>query len=766
MVDPATTDPKQILAEVLPDRPHLAGTLELVWRQAQRSFPGPALQDWLKACRELAEGDLGDACTLSYLRNAPACAALVGPEAATALARAAFDVGAAAGGRAVLALLAAAPQAARRFRSASLFLEWLRVVERVAAAAPESASVLLDRTESILAALDLRAYEAWALGGVRAAAGDPDRRLKFFSLLDPSARRWLTHETDAVVFSDVERRLKAYLAALWRIRPPIRSAAATATEPMRRASYDGGIIRMPDAFAGFVGSQAVELFRAALAHIAAHLLFTRRKFPVRSLKPLQVALVSLIEDARVEQLAIRAFPGLRRLWLPFHTAAPSGALTAPALLARLARALIDPDYEDGHGWVQKGRALFFDAEAHWGDPEMSRPLGGLLGNDLGQMRVQFNARTYVVEPPYRDDNLGLWDFGDAASPPDTAEMLHESVRFEQLDDESRPPDRERDAGRDSEESEAPNRAALAEAEEESGVPVARYPEWDYLIGRDRPEWATLVEYPAFPGAAGAIDRLLERHEVLVERITALIRSAKVSRPIRLKRQIEGDRLDLDACIAAAVSRHQGEQPDPRVYMTLARKYRDLSALVLLDVSQSTNDIVRGTESSVLALERAAAALLAHAMAGLGDPFAIHAFCSNGREEVRYYRIKDFDQPFDEPAKRRLAGLSGALSTRIGAALRHAGVELASRRTHRKLLLVVTDGEPSDVDVGDRRYLVEDARKAVMSLNHQGIDAFGVGLDAGGEGYLPRIFGPHNVLHIDRLERLPERLLMLYLPLTA
>ena len=154
------------------------------------------------------------------------------------------------------------------------------------------------------------------------------------------------------------------------------------------------------------------------------------------------------------------------------------------------------------------------------------------------------------------------------------------------------------------------------------------------------------------------------------------------------------------------------------------------------------------------------------MSGLGDPFAIHAFCSNGREEVRYLRVKDFNEPYDTAAKSRLAGLKGSLSTRIGAALRHAGAELARQLTYRRLLLVVTDGEPSDIDIPDRRYLVEDARKAVANLAHAGIDVFCVGLDAGGDSYLSRIFGQRNFLVIDRLQRLPEKLPMLYFRLTA
>ena len=134
--------------------------------------------------------------------------------------------------------------------------------------------------------------------------------------------------------------------------------------------------------------------------------------------------------------------------------------------------------------------------------------------------------------------------------------------------------------------------------------------------------------------------------------------------------------------------------------------------------------------------------------------------------MRYYRIKDFEAPYGEQSKSRLAGLRGGLSTRMGAALRHAGHELAQQQTFRRLLLIVTDGEPSDTDVSDRRYLVEDARRAVQSLAHEGIDVFCVGLDSGGDSYLSRIFGRRNVIQIDKVTALPEKLPMLYLRLAA
>jgi len=753
-------DRKRRLLEALPDQPEFVATLDLVWRQAQSSFPGARLGEWLEACHVLAESDVGRDCVVSYVRSAPAIASAAGADAALSIARMVSETATRAGDRAAASLAMVAPRAARRLANGAAFAEWLRVIKIVVAAAPESVTPLLDRSESLLQELGVQGFEAWVLDGVRQGATDPQKRLAFFTRRDQPTLRTASREEDEVSLSDVERQLKAFVMALWHMAPPIRDLPSGAPDRPRRASFAGGIVRLPSSFRGQSRDEASLLYRAAIAHVAAHLQFSRTKFAIGSLKPLQVALISLVEDARVEHLAMRRFPGLGRLWRPFHIATPSGALTAPALMARLARALIDPGYADDNGWIQKGQEMFFAEETRWEDPGISRSIGGLLGNDLGQMRVQFNARTYSVEPAYRDDNQGLWAFDDVSAPVDEQETIFESVRFEREDDAEQP-DRERETPEDAADGQEANRAALVEVDAEVGIPVARYPEWDFLIGRERPEWATLVEYEASEGQADAVEDILHRYPVLEQRITKLVRSAKVSRPQRLRRQQEGDRLDLDACIGVAIDQRLGDAPDPRIYARLERRFRDLSVLLLLDVSQSTNDIVPGAGRKVIELEREATALLAHAMAGLGDPFAIHAFCSDTRADVRYYRLKAFDAPYDAAAKRHLAGISGGFSTRMGAALRHAGRELSTRMSYRRLLLIISDGEPSDVDVADRRYLVEDARHAVKSMARLGVDVFCVGLDAGGDNYLTRIFGRRNVLQIDRVERLPEKLSMLY-----
>jgi nitric oxide reductase activation protein len=188
-------------------------------------------------------------------------------------------------------------------------------------------------------------------------------------------------------------------------------------------------------------------------------------------------------------------------------------------------------------------------------------------------------------------------------------------------------------------------------------------------------------------------------------------------------------------------------------------------MVLLDLSESTNEKVAGQEYSVLDLQRQATVLLADAINKIGDPFAIHGFCSDGRHNVEYHRFKDFEQKYDDAPKAKLAGMSGQLSTRMGAAIRHAGHYLKLQKSAKKLLLVITDGEPADVDVRDPQYLRYDTKKAVEEVARSGITTFCMSLDPRADQYVSRIFGAKNYMVVDHVERLPEKLPVLYAGLT-
>jgi nitric oxide reductase NorD protein len=750
--------------------PHGREMVQSVWVEAARSFEPAGLTHYLQGAREIATAGLGWSVMLAYLRETPAIARQVGERAAIRMIDVALSVYARTDARIAEQVFASGVVAARRLNDQALFAVYLDFLCELAESAPAGIAPILSRLDDLLEQLGLDGLRRWAMLGVQSHMRDPNAQARYFQLDSVEGRALLQAEGDQTVFADIERRISLYLRALWgrdmKLRPVIHTKGASAG---RRSSIEGLTIRLPQAYRGFAGQTGLALYRAAAAHAAAHIMFTTQRFPVGSLKPLQVALVSLIEDARVEQLAIARFPGLRGLWKTFHMAQSGGAITSASLMARLARALIDEEFTDDDPWVSKGRRLFFEQRPYWEDQSMSRALGGLLGNDMGQMRVQFNFKTYVVEPAYRDDNQGVWDFGDMGEPTENDEDV--VMQGARLSDGNKGPEREEEEQTEpppGQEEKVKLTAPSTESEqllEEALSPPIRYDEWDYLIGRERPAWCTLLEKPAAEGSAHDIADILERNEELLNRLKVLVKAVQVQRPMRLNKRLDGDRLDLNACINATIDLRSGVPPDPRVHAILGRQQRDLSVLVLLDLSHSTNDKVRNADATVLSLAREATALLAEAMARIGDSFAIHGFCSNGRHDVGYYRFKDFERPYGELAKSRLAAMSGQLSTRMGTALRHAGAYLKDRRAHKKLILLVTDGEPSDIDVHDRQYLMFDAKKAVEENNRHGIFTYCMSLDPNADRYVSRIFGQRNYMVVDHVRRLPEKLPMLYMRVT-
>jgi len=432
----------------------------------------------------------------------------------------------------------------------------------------------------------------------------------------------------------------------------------------------------------------------------------------------------------------------------------------------LSRALIDPDYRDDHPFVGRARALMAGAHSRLADSRISLEIGGTLAGDLARIPARLDLRTWLIEPAYRDDNLFVWDLGDAGQGEGKEASSHAvSVALDELG-EPLDLETERAGGEQVQPDAAHRNAAQDAAVEPALVQPYLYDEWDYLIGAQRRHWCTLFEKSAPLGDARAIDEVLRRNDETVHRLTNLIKAVQIQRPRRLRRQLEGDRLDLDACIAATLDLRAGRTPDPRVHQRLGRMSRDLAVLVLLDLSQSTNDWVPAAGTSVLTLAREATALVAHAMHDLGDSFAIHGFDSNGRHDVEYYRFKDFDEPYGEPARARLAGMRGQLSTRMGCALRHAGQFLRGRRVAHRLILLLTDGEPHDIDVHDKQYLVFDTKRAVEDQRRYGIATYCISLDPGADDYVSRIFGARNFMVLDQLRRLPEKLPALYLRLTS
>jgi len=770
-------------AELLEDlSQHSRDALNVSWHDATKVFSPRGLDNYLKGVSAIRGLGRGDSLVETWINEAPRVAKEVGEDVVGELATASLVLASKTSGAVIELLLATAPAAARRLGDAQLFINYLQFVNTLIAQAPRGVRPMLDNLETLFQHLTLGGLRRWALWGAHAHRTNYEEQIRYFGLDSKESLAMLQKERKGTLLVDVQRRINMYLRALWArdffMKP---TSGDFETREGYKPFVEDYFIHLPDAFDDFEGIPGLELYRATAAHAAAHLVYTKEPISAEALNNWQMAVISVIEDARVESLAGKKFPGLLQLWARFHTVTQDRAATAGDYLDRLARALLDESYEDEDPWVAQGRMLFKSA-GNLESNQVSWDIGVTLAHTFLEKKIPFSVRTDVLSAPYRDDNRYFWefeefDFGKAASAGyENVKQVRKYVNVMEMANEI---DVET-AGDDAEEiwvlsTELYPYENIGEEsggksfnELEGKEPVSEpyhYSEWDYQIQLERPSWATVLEKRARRGDAAVIDGIAAQYKREIHRMKFLLDAMQPQGVQRIRKLEDGDEIDINAAIASAIDLRMGMQPDPRIMMRSVRKVRDISIMVLLDLSESTNEKVSGQEFSVLDLTRQACVLLSDAISKVGDPFAIHGFCSDGRNNVDYYRFKDFDQTWDETPKGRLAGMTGQLSTRMGAAIRHAGWHLRQQRSSKKLLLVITDGEPADVDVRDPQYLRYDAKKAVEDVGRSGIITYCMSLDPRADQYVSRIFGARNYMVVDQVERLPEKLPLLYAGLT-
>lgn len=457
-----------------------------------------------------------------------------------------------------------------------------------------------------------------------------------------------------------------------------------------------------------------DLHLAATLHAIGHLRHSPRRQAAGKRKPMSLALAGAIEDVRVDRLLMRRHPGVGRLYRRLLRSQPElPQVGFEALVARLQRVLLDPQADDDNAWVRKGRVLFEAQAGRLDNAEAFREVVSVLANDLGQLRVRMNLQTYAPPLPWHDDNSHLWAHGA------DAEQAETTLRRPPPQGEPQP---------------APPQAP-EEAPEPMPLPeLARhdYPEWHYRLERVRDNWCTVIER-AVPPIFSSAPTLSARTPL------RLARSRRLDRSQRIRRQWEGDELDLDAATEVFIDRRLGLAPDPRLFRRNGRAVPPTSLLLLLDLSASTADL-QPCGRRVLDLEREAAALLMDALRGLEDRLEVAGFDSDGRQAVNYLRLLDFGQPVPADPAMMLGAARPGLSTRLGAALRHGTARLAKETSAQRTLLVLSDGAPSDIDVFDARHLVEDAARAVVEARCKGVRCFCLSLDRASEADVRRIFG--------------------------
>jgi hypothetical protein len=646
---------------------------------------------------------------------------------------------------------------------------------------------MLNHIDELLSKLTLSGLRRWTNFGTQAYRRDYQNLVAYFNLESKDSLAVLQKERRGVLFIDTQRKLNFYLRALWGRDFFLRPTGADYTD--FRPYIDNLIFHMPDAVDDIGEGEnkipGLELYRATAAHMAAHLSYSSSAISAEQLSPAQMFFIGFMEDARIEYKAMNAFPGLRKLWRALLDMEYEGDVEHPAMLVleRVALMLLDKnvstDDKELSDFIQR---FHNEIEEQQDNNQYSWHMGVELFNLFSKRKEVPSLRILErIRIPYRDDNRFVWEFEEfnwdqgieyvAASQRQVRKSVSVVEMANEVDCELAGDDAQEIWTCETEmfpyEDDLENTRSFNEmwGKEPVSDPF-HYHEWDYQIQLHRPDWATVYERRQPKGNPEEIENILTEYKPIAYRIKQIIDLLTPEGVQRVRNMEDGDEIDINAAVDAMISIRMGEQPNPRITMRNVLKNRDLSVVVLMDLSESTNEKIGGSDKTVLELTREAATLVSTAINGIGDPFAVHGFASDGRHDVQYYRFKDFNQHFDDEAKSRLAGMQGGLSTRMGAAMRHAGQHLLKQPERRKLLLIVTDGEPADIDERDPQHLRHDTKKAVEELYSRGVLSYCLTLDPNADAYVKRIFGSNNYTIIDNVDKLPEQLPLLFASLTS
>jgi len=773
--------------ELLKDTaPEVLDVLESTFQEASRVMSPSGLQVYLDGAKSLSNLGRGSDVVISYLQEIPLVAKECGEDVIGDCLTAALKLSSMTSGEVVSLLFSSMPTAARNLGDAELFRGYLTLIHQLASTASRGVRPMLNHIDELLSKLTLSGLRRWANFGAQAYRRDFNNLTAYFNLESADSRAMLAKERRGILFIKTQRKLNFYLRALWGRDFFLRPTGADFTD--FRPFLEHRILHLPDALDDYGDISGLEVYRATAAHMASHMVYSTAPISAEALSPAQMFFIGLVEDARVEYKAVSEFPGLKKLWRRMMEEADheSDAPEHPTMpiLVHLSLMLLDETVTiDDEELTAIAKKFHAEIKENQDNNTFSWHLGLDIFNLLIKRKEVPSLRILErIDIPYRDDNRYIWEFEEFTGDVEfdylpasqkqvrrevSALMMAHEVDCELAGDDAQEIWTNKDVMRFYEDNltDTANSFNDAWGKEPISDPY-HYQEWDYQIQLHRPDWATIYERYQPRGHVEDIEMILDEYKPIAHRIKQIIDLLTPEGVQRQRNLEDGDEVDINAAIDAMISIRMGEQPNPRITMRNVLKTRDLSVVLLLDLSESTNEPMNGSEKTVLQLTKEASTLVATAMEGIGDPFAIHGFASDGRHDVQYYRFKDFNQHFNDEAKERLAGMKGGLSTRMGAALRHAGNHLLRQQEKRKLVLMITDGEPADIDERDPQHLRHDTKKAVEELYGTGVLTYCLTLDPNADDYVKRIFGANNYTIIDNVDKLPEKLPTLFASLTA
>lgn len=283
-----------------------------------------------------------------------------------------------------------------------------------------------------------------------------------------------------------------------------------------------------------------------------------------------------------------------------------------------------------------------------------------------------------------------------------------------------------------------------------------YPEWDYRMAAYREPGARVIVLPPTAGDPAWVEKTLKAHRAMLDAIRRRFELLRAQR-MRLRRQRDGEDIDLDAYIESIADYRAGRSLSQRLYQTTRQARRDTAIALLIDISGSTDAWV-ASHRRVIDVEREALLLVCLALESMGEPYCVQAFSGEGPDCVTVRELKRFDEHYGADVGTRIAALEPERYTRAGAAIRHAAATLMRKPASHRLLMLLSDGKPNDMDEYDGRYGVEDMRQAVTEVKLQGISPFCLTIDRQGASYLPQVFGVGNYALLMQPAELPSALI--------
>ena len=720
--------------------------------------------------------------------------------------------------------------------------------------APELVAVIGESAES------MTRFEAWFTAGMEVLAYSVEGARAYFALESQKALTSVEAALSGVPLRQVARTIKLFVQGLCGTDLTIQAlpdSLSQETVARPTVSQDGRTISLPALLRRYpTAEENTRLYLVMAAHEAGHVEFGTYQLTLESLADVVMALRekygrvkqaepdslaalfrfyphpgliqdlwTLVEDARVEFLLQREYPGLQRDLQQFAREAIttrslthgltvkelvvdqllqlSTAASQPvaiheaikdeiAVLWPMCQAILAPT-ATAEGAVRLAHALYVQLE------ELLAPKGAMIQADQAG-----DASEELGVGPSASDQTGEdyrpvtnWVYRGAMNP----EFIRQNAQDgRQADDQQQSEEIQRMASAAGGSQEASSqgqqnrggtrtetegdrlaggRQLPSQVEEllavkvEQPAPIdhagpgdraVRYPEWDQGIDDYRLNWCRVAERAAEEGSGDIVAATLSAHG---SEVSALRRFFEGLRPPGLRRvpgQADGDELDVDAAVRMCAERAAGIDLSDRIYVRRERKERDVAAAFLVDVSGSTS---RQLESGrrVIDVEKEGLVLLCEALEAVGDQYALYGYSGQGRGQVDFLVIKDFDDQLGGKAAQRLGGLVPMQQNRDGAAIRHATAKLLAREARTRLLVLISDGRPLDDGYKDE-YSLEDTKAALREARQRGVHPFCITIDREADGYVRRMYGDVQFAVIDHLEALPKRLPKIYQRLTT